>query len=120
MQPPNCQQAENKETNELACFHAGGSFQNSLQEHVFWVTKHKNQWAHQYQKRQLIWKYHKKVLQELIFHFPAEASLMKHRNICKEAQTWTNYTHQNTSLNRLFRIPFNLYTQPQIFDKNLN
>lgn len=42
MQPPNCQQAENKETNELACFHAGGSFQNSLQEHIFWVTKHKN------------------------------------------------------------------------------
>lgn len=81
MEPPNCQQAEDKETNELVCFHAGDSFENSLQQHEFWATKHKNQWAQQYQKRQLIWKYHESVLQELICHLPAEASLMKHKHL---------------------------------------
>lgn len=86
MQPPNCQQAEDKETNELAYFHAGGSFPSSLQQHVFWVTEHKDQWAHQYQKRQLIWKYHEKALQELICPFPAEAS--------HETQTSAKHRHE--------------------------
>lgn len=31
MQPPNWQQIENKENNEMACFHAGSSLENSLQ-----------------------------------------------------------------------------------------
>lgn len=42
---------------------------------------------------------------------------MKHKHL---QSTDTNYTHHNIGVNRFLRIPFNLYTQPQIFDKNID